>query len=81
MITLGYTGGYCENSKLEKLFYISSLNVLVFSHLLLTHLYVCFDVIERSRGNARLIDHLNDDVNVIHCLHGYLIFVIPVIFK
>ena len=51
--SVGYTGGFCENSKLENLFYTIGLNVLVFCHLLLTHFDVCFDVIERSRGNAR----------------------------
>ena len=40
--SVGYTGGFCENSKLENIFYIISLNVLVFCHLLLTHLYVLF---------------------------------------
>ena len=77
--SVGYTGGYCENSKLENFFYIISWNLLVLRHLLI--FTFCFDVIEQSRGSARLIDHLHDDVNMIHCLHGYLTFVILVIFK
>ena len=77
--SVGYTGGYCENSKLENFFYIISWNLLVFCHLLI--FTFCFDVIERSRGSARLIDHLHDDVNMINCLHGYLTSVILMIFK
>ena len=77
--SVGYTGGYCENSKLENLFYIISLNLSVFCHLLIFTL--CFDVIKRSRGNARLIDHFHDEENRINCPHGYLTFIILVIFK
>ena len=77
--SVGYTGGYCENSKLENFFYIISLNLSVFCHLLIFTL--CFDVIKRSRGNARLIDHFHDEVDMKNCPHGYLTFVILVIFK
>ena len=77
--SVGYTGGYCENSKLENFFYIISSNLSVFCHLLIFTL--CFDVIKQSRLNARSIDHFHDGVNMINCPHGYLTFVILVIFK
>ena len=56
--SVGYTGGYCENSKLENFFYIIRWNLLVFCHFLIYFSTFCFDVIERSRGSARLINRL-----------------------